>query len=154
MAASGSQLKLQITDFLINEEIQSPRLNNTYNYYVPNSRSVKLPNRDCEFAFRFAALNFQLQHRVHYQYMLEGYDDEWRNADSDRMAVYSDIPAGTYSFKVKAFLLESPDKYDIRTMEVIVPSFFLFSSTAMIIYGVILVAILLLFLYKKKNKKC
>ena len=154
MAASGSQLKLQITDFLINEEIQSPRLNNTYNYYVPNSRSVKLPNRDCEFAFRFAALNFQLQHRVHYQYMLEGYDDEWQNADSDRMAVYSDIPAGTYSFKVKAFLLESPDKYDIRTMEVIVPSFFLFSSTAMIIYGVILVAILLLFLYKKKNKKC
>ena len=153
--SSGSQLKLQITDFLINTEIQSPRLNDTYDYYVPLSRSVKLPHRDTQFAFRFASLNYQLQHRVHYQYMLEGYDKDWQNADKSRMARYSNLPGGTYVFKVKAYLLESPDKYDIRTMEVIVPSIFHLPTTIITIICVVMILILLtasIFIWKKKER--
>ena len=144
MNSTGTLLKLQITDFFIGDQEQSPRLNDTYDYYVPISRRVEIPNYNDNFAFRFAALNYQLQHRVHYQYMLEGYDDDWRNADKDRIAYYSDVPAGTYTFKVKAFLLESPDKYDLRTIEVVVPSFFL-SSAAIWVYialGLVLIVLL------------
>lgn len=141
MTGSGSLLKLQITDFFINEEIQSPRLNDTYDYYVPQSRSVKLPSNEVEFSFRFASLNYQLQHRVHYQYMLEGYDKDWQTADRNRMAVYHDVPPGTYTFKVKAFLLESPEKYDIRSMEVVVPSIFKLSLTVVTILCVLLAII-------------
>ena len=144
MNSTGTLLKLQITDFFIGDQEQSPRLNDTYDYYVPISRRVEIPNYNDNFAFRFAALNYQLQHRVHYQYILEGYDDDWRNADKDRIAYYSDVPAGTYTFKVKAFLLESPDKYDLRTIEVVVPSFFL-SSAAFWVYialGLVLIVLL------------
>ncbi len=153
MASSGSLLKLQITDFLIDNEIQSPRLNKNFDYYIPSSRSVKLPSRRGEFAFRFAALNYQLQHRVHYQYMLEGYDDDWHSANNLRTATYSNVPGGTYTFKVKAYLLESPDQYDIRTMEVIVPSPFFLSKPALIIYGVIAVFLLLALFYKIRSKR-
>ena len=153
MASSGSLLKLQITDFLFNNEIQSPRLNKNYDYFIPSSRSVELPSRSGEFAFRFAALNYQLQHRVHYQYMLEGYDDDWHSADKLRMAFYSNVPGGTYTFKVKAYLLESPDQYDIRTMEVIVPSPFFLSKPALIIYGVVLVFLALALFYKIRSMR-
>ncbi|MBQ8989533.1 MAG: hypothetical protein IJ067_07565 [Prevotella sp.] len=152
MTSTGSLLKLNITDFFIDDELQSPRLNDNYDFYVPVSKVVTLPGRNESFAFRFAALNYQLQHRVHYQYMLEGYDREWQNAGKDRMAYYSDVPAGTYTFKVKAFLLESPEKYDLRTIEVVVPSSFLLSPTALWLYLVILLLAILALLYKFKNK--
>jgi hypothetical protein len=118
MASSGSLLKLQITGFLLNDAWQSPRMGSDIEYYVPLSKSVVIPSGSSSFGFRFAAMNYQLQHRVHYQYMLVGYDNDWRNADNMRMALYNDVPAGKYIFKVRAFLLESPDQYDVRTIEV------------------------------------
>lgn len=118
MVLGGSLLKLQITDFLLSDVWQSPRLGSKIDYYVPVSRSVEIPSSAVNFGFRFAALNFQLQHRVHYQYMLEGYDKDWRNAPKEHMCIYSKVPSGTYIFKVRTFLLEAPDEYDIRTIEV------------------------------------
>ena len=151
-ASMGSLLKLQITDFFIDGQLMSPRLNDTYDYYVPLSKHVELPSGVDEFAFRFAAMNYQLQHRVHYQYILEGYEEEWHNAEKDLTARYSDLPAGTYTFRVRAFLLESPEKYDQRSIEVVVPQFFLFSTTARWIYLGILVVIGLALLVKYHKK--
>ena len=155
-AARGSQLKLRITDFLIDNVTMSPRLNDEYTYYVPDSSFVELPAHGSTFTFRFASLNHQLQHRVHYQYMLEGYDTEWHNADKSRTATYTGLPAGTYEFKVKAFLLESDgDHYDIRTISVKVPPYWLLSSTAVWIYVVLLALGLLVFIfvYQERRKK-
>ena len=151
-ASMGSLLKLQITDFFIDGQLMSPRLNDTYDYYVPLSKHVELPSGVDEFAFRFAAMNYQLQHRVHYQYILEGYEEEWHNAEKDLTARYSDLPAGTYTFRVRAFLLESPEKYDQRSIEVVVPQFFLFSTTARWFYLGILVVIGLALLVKYRKK--
>ena len=143
----GSMLRLQITDFFVNDQLMSPRLNKTYDYYVPDSNYVRLPSRTSVFAFRFASLNYQLQHRVHYQYMLEGYDDIWKNVDATRSVSFSDIPAGTYQFRVKAFLLESPGKYDERTMTVVVPPYLFASTTALLIYFFLTIIGISFFLY-------
>ena len=152
MATSGSLLKLQITDFLLSDVRQSPRLGSEINYYVPGSKRVEIPRGASNFGFRFAALNYQLQHRIHYQFMLEGYDKDWRNADKMRLAIYNDVPSGKYTFKVKAFLLESPEKYDIRTMEVTVKG--RLGSKAFISWTVclLLLLILLFLLYRYRNK--
>ena len=137
---NGSLLKLAITDFFVDDKLMSPRLNDTYDYYVPDSGKVRLPSRGSIFSVKFASLNYQLQHRVHYQYMLEGYDKEWHNADNQRRANYSNVPAGTYTLRIKAFLLESPDQYDERTIEITVPPYFFASTVALWIY--IMLAIL------------
>lgn len=131
---NGSMLKLRITDFFVDDELMSPRLNSTFDKYIPECKEVELPNSGCTFALRFASLNYQLQHRVHYQYMLEGYDKDWINTDRTRTAVYTNVPAGRYTFKVKAFLLEAPDKYDMKTIVVVMPHHFLLSSDAIWLY--------------------
>ncbi len=156
MTKTGSLLKLRITDFFINDAIQSPRIKGQQiDYYVPESKSVKLPEQDCSFSFRFAALNYQLQHRIHYQYKLEGYDDEWQNATKERMATYSNLSSGTYTFQVKAFLLESPENFDMRTIEVTVPPTLLLSSTAIWIYLAILtiIGLVALIWYQKRLRE-
>ena len=150
--STGSLLKLHITDFYLNDELQSPRLNSTYDYYVPESKSVTIPADYTSFAFRFAALNYQLQHRVHYQYKLEGYDEEWQNAGKDRMASYSDVPAGKYQFHVKTFLLESPEAYDLRTIEVVIPSSF-WSASTVIWTALLLLAVAALYVLWRHRKR-
>ena len=99
-------------------------------------------------------MNYALQHRVHYQYMLEGYDKDWRNAGKDRMATYDDLSAGTYTFKVKAFLLESPDKFDLRTVEIEVPAFSGMTQTTLLWVVFIAIAAVVLFMwFRKRGKK-
>ena len=149
---NGSLLKLRITDFFLNDEQVSPQLNNYFDYYVPEAKSVRLPTHSDHFAFRFAAMNYQLQHRINYQYMLEGYDTKWNNADKSRMATYMNVPTGKYRFKVKAFLLESPDKYDMRVIEVIVPPYFLLSSKAIWLYMVVVSILALTLMFWRQNQ--
>lgn len=147
-----SMLKLRITDFFINDKIVSPRFDSYYTYYVPDSREVRLPSHGTDFAFRFISLNYQLQHRMHYQYMLEGYDKQWLNAGKERMAKYSGVPTGTYRFKVKAFLQESPDKFDMKIIEVTIPPYFLLSSHAVWLYMAILLVLSILLMFWRQNK--
>ena len=152
VTATGNVLKLRITDFWLNDELQSPRLNDNFDVYVPEARSIELPSHDALITFRFASLNYQLQHRVHYQYKLEGYDYTWYNADRLRTASYSNLPTGHYTFMVKAFLLESPDKYDMRQIELDVPPYFLLSKHAVWLYMAIiaLLGIWLMFWHQRR----
>ena len=153
-STEGSQLKLRITDFMLNDEIMTPRTSDIFDYYVPESTYVELPDHNSVFSIRFASLNYQLQHRVHYQYMLEGYDEEWHNADKTRTVTYSGLPAGTYTFKVKAFMLESPDKYDIKELVIKVPPFWLLSTVAVWIYLILIsTGIITYFYYKHQRTK-
>ena len=153
MAEKGSLLKLQITDFFVNGELQSPRFNDNYDFYAPMARRIKLPINSKSFGFRFAAMNYALQHRVHYQYMLEGYEEEWHNAERNRIATYDKLKAGTYTFKVKAFLLESPEKFDLRTVEVVVPAFTGYGQAVYWAIGLVVLAVLLWLWFWKRRKK-
>ena len=124
-----------------------PCLNSNYQFYVPESKKVQLPEHYSSFGVRFASLNYQLQHRVHYLYKLDGHDTEWTNAGKDRMATYTDLPAGTYTLRIRAFLLESPDKYDERTIEIEVPHNFFFSSRAIWLYLLLIIAASITLMY-------
>ncbi len=50
----------------------------------------------------FAALSFAAPERVHFRYKLEGHDANWIDAGSRRAAYYTNLPPGTYTFRVLA----------------------------------------------------
>ena len=149
---NAAALKLRITDFYVNDELQSPRFNHRFDFYVPDSREITLTSHSAYVSLRFAALNYQLQHRVHYQYMLVGYDGSWHNANEDRMASYHGLPTGKYTFKVKAFLLESPERADIKELVIIVPPHFFMSTSAIWLYMILAAVLCIRFMFWKQNK--
>ena len=53
-------------------------------------------------AFEFAALSYTAPENVRYRYRLEGFDDAWIDAGRERVAQYSHLPAGNYTFRVIA----------------------------------------------------
>ena len=54
------------------------------------------------FAFEYAGLSFVAPQKVRYRYQLEGFDKNWIEAGTRRVAYYTNLGAGTYTFHVTA----------------------------------------------------
>ena len=54
------------------------------------------------FSFEYAGLSFVAPQKVRFRYKLEGFDREWTDAGTRRVAYYTNIPAGNYRFRVLA----------------------------------------------------
>ena len=63
---------------------------------------LRLSYREYTVAFEFAALSYTNPHQNRYAYQLEGFDEGWIGADTRRRVQYTNIPPGTYTFRVKA----------------------------------------------------
>ena len=67
------------------------------------TRQIILGYRQSSMGFRFAALNYRWPGKNQYAYKLEGFDDQWINADSaHRQATYTNLSPGHYTFRVRA----------------------------------------------------
>ncbi len=67
------------------------------------TRSIELTHRDYVLALEFAALHFAGPKKNRYAYRLEGFDRDWVATDSSqRLAQYSNLRPGSYTFRVKA----------------------------------------------------
>jgi signal transduction histidine kinase/CheY-like chemotaxis protein/ligand-binding sensor domain-containing protein len=51
---------------------------------------------------QYTAISFTLPERVRFKYMLEGFDTQWVDAGGRRVAYYTNLPPGTYRFRVLA----------------------------------------------------
>jgi signal transduction histidine kinase/ligand-binding sensor domain-containing protein len=51
---------------------------------------------------QYTAISFTLPERVRFKYMLEGFDTQWVDAGSRRAAYYTNLPPGSYRFRVLA----------------------------------------------------
>jgi diguanylate cyclase (GGDEF)-like protein len=66
-------------------------------------RGVELPPGQSVLSIEFAALHFTSPGLNRYAYMLEGFDRDWVQADAaHRIATYTNLAPGSYSFRVKA----------------------------------------------------
>ncbi|MDE8698402.1 triple tyrosine motif-containing protein, partial [Bacteroides cellulosilyticus] len=54
------------------------------------------------FSLLYASLSYCTPEKNQYAYKLEGFDKEWNYVGSQNKATYTNLPAGTYTFKVKA----------------------------------------------------
>ncbi len=54
------------------------------------------------FEFRYTALSLVAAEGIQFKYKLEGFDEHWVDAGSRRVAYYTNIPPGRYTFRVTA----------------------------------------------------
>jgi signal transduction histidine kinase/DNA-binding response OmpR family regulator/ligand-binding sensor domain-containing protein len=68
----------------------------------PTRSDVQLPPGRDRIEFHYTSLSLLVPNRVQFRYKLEGYDREWVDAGSRRVAYYTHLPPGTYQFRVVA----------------------------------------------------
>lgn len=69
---------------------------------ISQTKEMTLTYEDKVITFEFAAINYRRPEKTNYSYILEGFDKEWNEVGNRRFATYSNLPAGKYTFRVKA----------------------------------------------------
>ena len=70
---------------------------------INNTSEINLSYKNNVFSIEFAALQYTQPEKNEYAYTMEGFDKEWVRTSADfRFASYTNLPAGKYTFRVKA----------------------------------------------------
>jgi signal transduction histidine kinase/streptogramin lyase len=67
------------------------------------TRSVELPAENQNLEIAYGSILLGPQDAAQFKYRLDGFDREWRYGSNRRVADYTNLPAGTYTFRVQAF---------------------------------------------------
>jgi signal transduction histidine kinase/CheY-like chemotaxis protein/ligand-binding sensor domain-containing protein len=68
---------------------------------ISDTHSITLSYKQSGITLGFAALDFGSPDKKQYAYKLDGFESEWNYVGSRNSASYTNLPAGTYIFKVK-----------------------------------------------------
>ncbi|MCE7064076.1 two-component regulator propeller domain-containing protein [Dyadobacter sp. CY326] len=96
--------KVMLTDFQIfNKSVHPGELfdgDPVLQQSVSFINRIVLKHSQNVFTIEFAALNFLHPEKNHYLYTLEGFNEQWFEADNTRKVTYTNLDPGTYVFKV------------------------------------------------------
>ncbi len=68
----------------------------------PARVELKIAPGHSHYEFDYAGLSFTAPQKVEYKVQLEGFDPDWVDAGARRVAYYTNLPHGTYTFRVMA----------------------------------------------------
>ncbi|MCZ4410551.1 ATP-binding protein [Cryomorphaceae bacterium 1068] len=66
--------------------------------------SYFLDRDQTDLKIQYISPNFRDQHRFKYRHILEGFDEKWRISGSGNEAIYTNLPGGTYTFRVQTYV--------------------------------------------------
>jgi signal transduction histidine kinase/ligand-binding sensor domain-containing protein/DNA-binding response OmpR family regulator len=64
-------------------------------------KSIILSHKQSTISLEYAALDFGTASKKKYAFILEGFDSDWNYVGTRNSASYTNLPAGTYQFKIK-----------------------------------------------------
>ena len=114
---------------------------------------IEIGHNDHVIAFEFAALDFADTERNQYMYRLEGFDPKWVEIGNLRRATYTNLPAGHYTFRVRASNNDGVWNNDGVSLPVVVHPPPWFTVWAYIGYGILGLALLLYYLRHQRRKR-
>jgi ligand-binding sensor domain-containing protein/signal transduction histidine kinase/DNA-binding response OmpR family regulator len=114
-----------------------------------NTAQIVLNHKQAQFfGIEYAGILFGHTRNVIYAIQMEGLNADWQIVNNQRRIVFSQLPAGKYTFKVKASSSRNTwDDSNIRSIKITVKPPFYASAGAYLIYTLI-VAGLVAFLFK------
>lgn len=122
--------------------------NNISEKLPPFSDRITIEHRHNNFSIHFAALNYKNPELNKYAYRLVGFDDDWIFADTrQNAAYYNNLPAGNYTFLLRATTSNGVWNEGVKQLEIAVLPPFWLSWWAFIIYA-ILISILGIVIYR------
>ncbi len=70
------------------------------------TKNIELEPNESSFSFKFSVVGDLRHENYHYAYKLEGIDEDWIISKKEQEAIYTNVPSGTYVFRVKSGHME------------------------------------------------
>jgi len=94
---------VQLTGLRLFNELQVPGAKGSpLSRHLSATDELMLSHDQSVVTFEFAALNLILPEKNRYSYRLDGLETKWNDAGTRRSATYTSLPAGRYTFRVRA----------------------------------------------------
>ena len=101
LVSTKREIPLLFEDLKIHNRLARPQDSESIDKHLSYRPDICLDHNQNGFSISFAALDYCEYERVHYYYKMDGFDKYWIDARNNREAYYANLPAGTYTFKVK-----------------------------------------------------
>ncbi|MEL7120759.1 MAG: hybrid sensor histidine kinase/response regulator transcription factor, partial [Bacteroidota bacterium] len=112
---------------------------------IEYSKKITLSHKDNVFSIDFASLDFSSPTQHTYTYNMEGLDENWNYAGSQKGVTYNNLNPGNYTFKVKATSNRKIINDSVATLEIeILPPFWI-TWQAYLLYTLVFAGLLLLY---------
>ncbi len=92
--------------------------------YSPVPEKFELEQGDRNIEMRFTALSFLSPEKIRFRYRLFGFDEDWIEAGDNRITRYTNLPPGSYTFKVIASNNDGVWNQQGAVVSLNVPSYF------------------------------
>ncbi len=86
---------------------------------APDLRKISLEPDNSKIEMHYSVIQLRSQERVRFRYMLEGFDKNWTDASSRRVAYYTNLPPGHYRFRVATFEMNNPEQISETSVEIV-----------------------------------
>jgi signal transduction histidine kinase len=149
-----------ITGFQVNNrDLLINRNGSPLTQSITYTKNISLTHNQSTFSIDFASLSYTAPEMSEYAYMLEGLDKDWTYLKTNRKVYFTELTAGSYTFKVKAAAANGSWQMQESTLHIeILPPWWA-SNLAWSLY--IVAALIILFLLvrnyhirtREKNKR-
>jgi signal transduction histidine kinase/ligand-binding sensor domain-containing protein len=95
-------VEIVFSNFRLANRVIQPMTNSILPEPLSTIKRIRLRHNQNVFSFEFAAIDYANPEENQHFFMLENYDNEWRQSGSDHRALYFNVPPGKYTFRVKA----------------------------------------------------
>lgn len=99
---TSSEPEVYLVDFKISNESVLPSPESVLDKNIKEAEKIKLKYDQNDFSFEFSQINFSQSSKNIYSYQLVNYDSKWQEAGNRREAYYTNVPSGTYEFRVRS----------------------------------------------------
>lgn len=96
-----SQYPVVLSNLYINGEKITPNSDGPLVKNLECINHLSLDHTQSSLRLEFSVLDYNSSANIKYSYKLEGYDETWSNETTNNYAVYSKLPPGKYTFKLK-----------------------------------------------------
>ena len=103
---------------------------------------VTIPPGRERLEIQYTSLNFSAPENVRFKYRLDNYESHWIEAGNNRVAAYSQLPPGNYTFRVIAYNEDGVMNPDGASLAVIVLPAFWQKTSFRIFLGVVVLGLI------------
>jgi len=138
------RFKLLLTSVDVNNTRIAPGADSKLlRYDLPFTDEINLePNQDI-FTINYSACNYVTTNHTTYEYQLEGFNTEWVMAANQSSVTYTNLDAGTYTFRVRVRSSNDNSIVDVKNLKIVVHPPFYKTWYAYVGYFMVIVLIIL-----------
>ncbi len=143
--------KVFLTDLKLFNKTILPEANGILEKPISETQAITLNYNQNNLTIEYVGIHYSNPLKNRFSYIMENYDEQWREVGTLREAFYPALPSGTYTFKVKASNNQGVWS-DIASLNITIKPPWYATVWAYIIYGLLLIPVAFLIHKYMRNR--